>query len=373
MNEKKYITNYNEIIQLLDQIDPIKYGKTRNFIHGAVTQLSPYISRGVLDTKMIFQHLIQKQYTYYQCEKFIQQLLWREYFQRVWQTKKSFIDHDLKYKQENVSNWGIPTSINNAQTTIDAIDEGIKKLKAVGSMHNHLRMYVASLSCNFGNSHWIHPAEWMYYYLLDGDWGSNALSWQWVAGTFSNKKYIANQENINYYTGINQSNTFLNKSYEVLQSLSTPAELKNHEVIEFKTNLPQNKSIQIDHSRPILVYNYYNLSPIWRPDMKANRILLLEPAIFEKYPVSDQCISFMMELSSNIKDIQIFTGSFEELKSKTANSTIYYREHPLNEHYRGIEDPRPWILPDADQATGSFFSFWKKNEKKLRLLFSNKN
>ncbi|MEY2596582.1 MAG: hypothetical protein RI965_1854 [Bacteroidota bacterium] len=373
MSGENYITNYNKIIQLLDRIDPIKYGRTRNFIHGAVTQLSPYISRGVLDTEMIFQHLARKKYTYYQCEKFIQQLLWREYFQRVWQIKKSMIDRDLKNKQEEVSNWGIPISINNAQTSIHAIDEGIRKLKTEGSMHNHLRMYIAFLSCNLGNSHWYHPAQWMYYYLLDGDWGSNALSWQWVAGTFSNKKYIANQENINHYTGTNQTNTFLDISYEVLQNLSTPAELKNHEIIDFETNLPENTSIQIDQSLPTLLYNYYNLSPTWKSDIKANRILLLEPAIFKKYPVSDRCISFMMELSSNIKDVQIFTGSFEELKSKTADSTIHYREHPLNEHYQGIEDPRPWILPDADQVTGSFFSFWKKNAKKLRLVFSKNN
>mgnify|MGYP006195700273 CR=1 FL=1 len=60
-------------------------------------------------------------------------------------------------------------------------------------------MYLAAMVCNNAKSHWLTPARWMYYHLLDGDLASNALSWQWVAGTFSHKKYIANQQNINKY------------------------------------------------------------------------------------------------------------------------------------------------------------------------------
>jgi deoxyribodipyrimidine photo-lyase len=60
-------------------------------------------------------------------------------------------------------------------------------------------MYIASLACNVAQSQWRIPAKWMYYHLLDADWASNALSWQWVAGTNSNKKYFANQNNINKY------------------------------------------------------------------------------------------------------------------------------------------------------------------------------
>lgn len=362
--------DYNEIVKKLDDINPLQYGKSRNFINGAVTYLSPYISRGVLDTEMIVHHLVKKGFTYYQSEKFIQQLFWREFFQRVWQSKKESISVDLKHRQENVTNHGIPTSINFGNTSIHAIDEGIHHLKVSGLMHNHLRMYIAFLSCNLAKSHWLHPAQWMYYHLLDGDWGSNALSWQWVAGTFSSKKYIANQENINYYTKSNQQHSFLDVSYEILQNMSTPDQLKEITSVDLTTNLPVHQSLTIDTTIPTLVYNYYNLSPTWRSDITANRILLLEPEVFKKYPVSDNCISFMIDLSKNIKDIQIFNGSFEELKSKTADSSIYYREHPLNKHYQGNEDPRPWILPDAEQATGSFFSFWKKNEHKIRKQFN---
>ena len=331
-------TNYDAIINKLDAIDPVKYGRTRNFTNGAVTELSPYVSRGVINGKLIFDSLIKKGYKYHTCEKFIQQLLWREYFQRVWQTQKDKINADLKQEQSDVNNAGIPHSIINATTSIEAIDDGIKQLTSSGMMHNHIRMYTAFLSCNLGKSHWLQPAKWMYYHLLDGDWGSNALSWQWVVGSFSHKKYIANQENINYYTNHNQSNTFLDVDYEQLALLETPSQLKEIENLKLTTQLPITNEINISSDIPVLIYNYYNLSPSWRAEMKANRILLIEPDIFKAYPVSDQCISFMMNLSKNIDGIQVFVGNFSELKTKLSGQTIYFMEHPLNSHYEGIED-----------------------------------
>ena len=65
-------TDYSSIIAQLDHIDPVHYGKSRNFINGAVTQLSPYISRGVIDTRMVFDHLVKQGFSYYQLEKFVQ-------------------------------------------------------------------------------------------------------------------------------------------------------------------------------------------------------------------------------------------------------------------------------------------------------------
>ena len=362
-------TKYDQIIQLFEQIDPVRYGKSRNFINGAVTQLSPYVSRGIIDIKQILDYLINKGYPYYSCEKFIQQLFWREYFQRVWQTYQGGMNQDIKQAQSDVNNHGIPTALLNAHTSIQAIDDGIELLKSSGMMHNHLRMYTAFLACNMGKSHWLHPAKWMYYHLLDGDWGSNALSWQWVAGSFSNKKYIANQENINHYTKSSQTNTFLDISYDELQLLETPSVLVDIESATLQTNLPSASTLNIDAELPVLLYNYYNLSPTWRADMKANRILLLEPEIFKEHPVADHCISFVLQLAENIDGIQLFIGSFNELKKLLNNQPVYFREHPLNAHYEGIEDSRSWIIPSTTEVRGSFFSFWKKNEQAIRGMF----
>ena len=191
---------YQELIKRLDDIDPIAYEKSRNFTDGAVTQLSPYISRGVIDTKTVLMHLVKRGFKYYHVQKFVQQMAWREFFQRVWQTEGERIHTDLKQEQGARFQQGMSLSVDEAATGIEAIDASIEQLKSTGYMHNHVRMYVAFMTCNLAGFHWRDPARWMYYHLLDGDWASNALSWQWVAGTFSSKKYIANQENINTYT-----------------------------------------------------------------------------------------------------------------------------------------------------------------------------
>lgn len=358
-------TDYPSIIAQLDHIDPVRYGKSRNFINGAVTRLSPYISRGVIDTRIVFDHLVKRGFSYYQLEKIVQQLCWREYFQRVWQSLGTGINEDIKQVQEKVEHRTLPKVLLEATSNIEAVDNGIVALQENGMMHNHMRMYTAFLTCNIGRAHWLAPAKWMYYYLLDGDWASNALSWQWVAGSFSSKKYIANQENINNYTRSTQRGTYIDISYEALAILETPSIWQDTSTPKFTTDLPSTNFPVLDSSLPLLVYNYYNLSPTWRADVKVNRVLLLEPSVFEQYPVDKKCISFTLELAKNIKDVQVFVGSFEELKMGYSGSAIYFKEHPLNKHYKGYIDDRSWIIEGAE-AKGSFFSFWKKNEKQIR-------
>ena len=207
--------SYTEIKERIDTINPIAYAKTRNFIDGAVTKLSPYISRGVISLPMIKDAILNK-FNRYQAEKLLQELAWREYWQRVWEEKGDEIFVDLKQEQTLVQSKNIPSAILHASTGIDAIDQSIQELYQTGYMHNHCRMYVASITCNIAQCHWLKPSQWMYYHLLDGDPASNSLSWQWVAGTFSSKKYYCNQENINKYCYTHQRNTFLDESYEVL-------------------------------------------------------------------------------------------------------------------------------------------------------------
>ena len=113
--------------------------------------------------------------------------------------KGNAINQDIKHEQKPISNHSISKAIIDANTGIYAIDNGIQEFYKTGYLHNHLRMYIAAIACNMGKSHWKAPAQWMYYHLLDADWASNALSWQWVAGSNANKKYVANQDNINKF------------------------------------------------------------------------------------------------------------------------------------------------------------------------------
>lgn len=358
-------TDLASILERVEGIDPIKYGKSRNFIDGSVTYLSPYISRGVISTKQVFESVLKRGFDPNSIEKFIQELAWRDYWQQIWIHKGEQINSDLRHSQEPVNHYKMVKSIEEAATGILAIDEAIGELYETGYMHNHIRMYLAAIACNVGRAHWFSPAKWMYYHLFDGDWASNTLSWQWVSGSNSSKKYVANQDNINKYTKKIQRGTFMDVSYEELPTMNVPGVLKQITAFELKTNLPKPTLLTLETSKPTLIYNSYNLDPNWKSDIDANRILLLEPSHFEEYPKSDSFVDFILGLSKNIEGIKVFVGSFEELQNHTGISQIYFKEHPFSRHYKGIEEPRDWMF----RVTGdfrSFFAFWKKCKKELK-------
>lgn len=357
-------TSYDLIIERINAVNPIKYAKTRNFINGDVTYLSAYISRGVISVAQIKEAVLQKGYKPYEIEKFLQELAWREYYQRVWQVKKEELFTDLKQTQSDFLHYQIPTAIVNASTGIKVIDDQINAFYSTGYLHNHIRMYVAAIVCNNAKSHWLTPARWMYYHLLDGDLASNSCSWQWVAGSFSSKKYYCNQENINKYTGTNQAQTFLDNSYEHIATMPVPNALEAITTIDLKTNLPQTEVPLLDISKPTLLYNSYNLDPAWRTTDNVNRVLLLEPSHFNKYPVSEKVLDFIVALSKNIDGIIVYVGEVDALikqyEGLTISNAFISKEHPAFEYYPGIKDKRDWMFPNTEGYYPSFFGFWKK-------------
>lgn len=361
-----FTTDYNEIIARVKALDPTRYAKTRNFYDGAVTQLSPYISRGVISTAYVLKSLLEKNYKYYQVEKFVQELAWRDYWQQIWIEKCDLINTDLKRPQSDVENYEMPLNIADANTGIEAVDNALQSFYQTGYLHNHMRMYVAALACNIGKSHWKVPAQWMYYHLLDADWASNALSWQWVAGSNSSKKYFANQENINRHWNSSQQATFVDVDYKELTNMPVPGNLRELHKPALQTKLPEPTAINIDSALPTCIYNFYNLDPAWKIDIKANRVLLLEPAHFRQYPVADKTIEFMLKLAKNTQGIQVYTGSFDELIRDYNLTNIYFKEHPLNAHYKGMEESRDWMF-DVKGYYPSFFAFYKKCLKQFKM------
>ncbi len=356
--------SYESVLEKIDQIDPKEYERTRNYADGAVTRLSPYVSRGFVSTKTVFQKLIDKGFKPAEMEKFVQELAWRDYWQQVWKSKGEDINEDLKRRQEGVLNSGVSTALLQAQTGIEAVDEALTALIESGYLHNHMRMYIASIACNIAGSHWRVPAKWMYYHLLDGDWASNALSWQWVAGANANKKYYANQENINRFFYSSQKQSFLDVAYEDFKELAVPESLQECSNPAMSTPLPKSDELVIDPNLSTLIYNYYNLDPHWNLEQEANRILLLEPKVFEAYPVSQKCIDFALSLAQSIPGIQVYVGSFQSLKKAHSLQDIYFKEHPLNLYYEGHQDERDWMFT-VEGYYPSFFAFWKKCKKEI--------
>ena len=347
------ITKFDDIFKQIDCINPIRYTKDRNFIDGSVSKLSPYISRGVISTKDIYRFLINKGYTLNKMQKFVQEMIWREFWQITWQNND--IDKDLRNNQKKAIHIGFPNIINNHSTGIKVIDSAIKELYCTGYIHNHMRMYIASLITNIAKYKWKIPANWMYYYLLDADWGSNALSWQWVCGTNSHKKYYANQANINKFTKSKQYNTILDQDYSTLSNLNLDNLYSQKCPLNLKTFFPKSDVFLNVKQKPICIYNFYNLDPNWRKELDAHRILLIEPSIFKKYPICDRSMKFMLDLSKNIKDIKVYVGEFSDLPVK--DSPVFFKEHPLNYNLQGFEDQRDWICK-PEKPFASFFKHW---------------
>lgn len=366
MQHLQFPASYSEILKRIDEIDPIEYAKSRNYVNGSVTFLSPYISRGVISTKKIVDTLLEKGFTSEQSQKLIQELAWREYFQRVWQQLEDDIFDDIKRTHTGVNNRQIPAALVNAATGIESIDKSINELYQTGYMHNHLRMYVASIATNVARSYWDMPSRWMYYHLLDGDIASNTCSWQWVAGSFSTKQYFANQENINKYTGSKQVNSFLDKPYDEMPLQNIPVQLTTLTSPELVTCLPEKKIPFLNEHFPTLLYTSYNLDPEWKKDLEANRILVLEPSHFRQFPVSDKVLAFILQLASNIEGIQVFVGEVNEIPGLNNSKAIYSKEHPAFKHFPGIKDERDWLFPEVKHFHNSFFSYWKRCERYLR-------
>tara|TARA_B110000014_G_C20126072_1_gene599977 strand:+ start:1383 stop:2336 length:954 start_codon:yes stop_codon:yes gene_type:complete len=317
-----------------------------------------------LSTRQVYEHIKSQGYSWYESEKLIQELAWRDYWQQVWIAKGEDINTDLKNTQQQVTNYKVPHSVLNSSTEIQAVDAAINKLYETGYMHNHMRMYVASICCNIAKSHWLEPAKWMYANLLDGDLASNQLSWQWVAGAFSSKKYYANQDNINNFFKSTQKNTFLDIEYDKFETLSIPKGVTQSTSFDLKMEFPNTANPELEINKKTLIYNYYNLDPYWHQNKNFQRIFLIEPSVFNKNPISKKCLDFAIDLSKNIPEIKIFVGEFNELLNHIDSKNLIFKEHPLNENYIGNEEPREW-LSNVTGYFSSFFSFWKKCKKQL--------
>jgi deoxyribodipyrimidine photo-lyase len=185
-------------------LNPSKYGSTRNHLDGSVTRLSPYIRHGVLNLTDVRDRALNVA-TAKEAEKFIQQLAWREYWQRLYKEYPDRIWRDVEpYKTGfEPSDYidELPEDIAEGRTGIACIDGFISELLRTGYIHNHARLYLAGYICHWRRVKWQAGARWFLQHLLDGDPASNNLSWQWVASTFSHKPYYFNLDNVAKFSG----------------------------------------------------------------------------------------------------------------------------------------------------------------------------
>ena len=228
---KMFPTKYDEILAKVDLIKPIKYASSRNYKNGNVTKLSPYISRGVISTRFIYEKLVENGINLKKCEKFIQELAWRDFWRSYAYHHPDQLWIDVEeYKtgfqaQEYQDN--LPEDVMSATTPTQIINIFIEQLTSTGYLHNHARMYLASYIIHFRRVKWQAGAKFFMSHLLDGDIASNNFSWQWIASTFAGKPYIFNLENVHKYCHksidiIPEKNREIDGSYEEISSRLFP-------------------------------------------------------------------------------------------------------------------------------------------------------
>lgn len=189
---------------LLEQIDPVRYAATRNFLAGAVTRLSPYLRHGVLSLAEVRDVALRKVDATWKAAKWINELGWRDYFRRVYDVVGGCVWRDLEPLKTGLapSDYvdALPADIAAGETGLACIDAFSRELRTTGYLHNHARMWLAAYVVHFRRVRWQAGARWFLTHLLDGDPASNNLSWQWVASAFSHKPYIFNRDNLEKYT-----------------------------------------------------------------------------------------------------------------------------------------------------------------------------
>ena len=192
------------------------YSSKRNFDFGPkdrsnVSLMSPYISHRVLTEYDVIKRVLQKK-AYRNVEKFIQEVFWRLYWRgwlesrpRVW---NDFVE-DLKSLEKNKLYYNAIEGL----TEIECFNYWVKELKEVGFLHNHTRMWFASIWIFTLNLPWQLGAEFFLKHLTDADSASNTLSWRWVAGIQTKgKHYLAKNWNIEKFTNGKFSPAILNEN-----------------------------------------------------------------------------------------------------------------------------------------------------------------
>ena len=192
------------------------YSFKRNFDLGPkdksnVSCLSPYISHRLITEYEVAKTVLAK-FPYQKVEKYIQEIFWRVYWKgwlelrpQVW---TDFIE-DLKGLKED-DNY---KKAINGETQIECFNDWVKELKENNYLHNHTRMWFASIWIFTLNLPWQKGAEFFMKHLFDGDAASNTLSWRWVAGLQTKGKHYAAQSwNISKFTNNKYKNVKLNEN-----------------------------------------------------------------------------------------------------------------------------------------------------------------
>ncbi len=231
-----------------------EYSKLRNFDFGPekrtnVSCLSPYITHGVINEREIIEKSLRK-FSFSKNEKFIQEVLWRTYWKgwlelrpNVW---TDYLIELNKIREDFKDSENYKNAIE-GKTNIECFNYWVNELKENNYLHNHTRMWFASIWIFTLELPWQLGAEFFMQHLYDGDTASNTLGWRWVAGVQTQgKHYLASEWNIKKFTNNRFNNIKLNenatpkvseKTYSIVKQDFSNKNIEDRNLLIFENNL----------------------------------------------------------------------------------------------------------------------------------------
>jgi len=305
-----------------------EYSKLRNFDFGPsnrsnISCLSPYITHGTINELEVIDKSLKK-FSFAKNEKFIQEVLWRVYWKgwlelrpNVWSNYLIELD---KIKNEFKDNQNYLNAIE-GKTNIDCYNQWVIELKENNYLHNHTRMWFASIWIFTLELPWLLGAEFFMQHLYDGDAASNTLGWRWVAGVQTQgKHYLASEWNINKFTNNRFKNIKLNENAKPISNDKiysvTNKSFENSEISEDKTLLIFENSMTFEFSD----FKEHKFKKILLVSNDTNRTIKLSEKVlkFKAYLLEDQKIRLEK------KSINCETININDLKNITEDVYAIY-------------------------------------------------
>ncbi|WP_308914843.1 FAD-binding domain-containing protein [Jannaschia sp. LMIT008] len=176
--------------------------------HPHVSVLSPWLRHRAVTEAEVCAAVLER-YAPSSAEKFIQEVCWRTYFKGWLERRPSiWLQYQAELKQARnrlATEAGLRRAFEDAchgRTGIAPFDAWAREVVETGYMHNHARMWFASVWMHTLELPWVLGADFFLRHLLDGDPASNTLSWRWVGGRHTiGKTYRARASNIAKFTG----------------------------------------------------------------------------------------------------------------------------------------------------------------------------
>jgi len=358
----------HEALKRLNTIDIEAYNRNHNFINGSVSGLSPYIRHGCITLKEALDNVRSRFGA--QAEPFVESLAWRDYWRRVWYQLGNGIFSDIEDPKVALGDKLLPDFIRQGITGLPCMDGFIRNLLQDGYVHGHARKWFAAYMVHWLKVDWREAADWFENNLLDGDKGSNHLSWQWVASLNSSKPYYFNKENLARHTGEKycatcKVNCPFDASHETLNDKlfgnTTPENAKIHRVI-----MPEKTQISTHQAVAVFVHDEMLSAahPLLRKPMP--KIFVFDAMLHGKWPLKR--IQFLADCLNELQDVEIWIGDMREVVKARGVGQIVTQATPNTQVKAMLEPFNPIWQPEikftdaeiSEKRLKRFSRYWDK-------------